>query len=369
MDDDNPGDRFLPHPAAGWYDRAIGTTGGGVESVARATPEQRRSYVRYILAGHGGKRSWDLAELAEWEPSALAPWADAVTEFDDAALTRLSDVEWPDFWHAAAGASDAAVDRLAARIAAGGAGAARVQMLVGVDTDRALQRLGDLGRGSAEVEEICGTYGLWVPPAGPAVRRYQRGARCIMQVQPADGPPEAGLRVLPPAADVFVDPRQDCALPLSVVLDVDLALLPGLQGGEGRRHPFVGSFCQDCEAEEDIRGDRGWRPAADGRLEFDEERDERCPGEAPQETWEQPHSLVLRPSRRYEPYDPRTRQKEIGRLGGRPDWAQYPVWLGCCDKPMFFVGQTYLFHFGGAGAHLFGFACECGAGNQVAQIT
>lgn len=383
----NPGDRFLPHPDADWYDRTIGTTGGGIEYVFNATPDQRRSYVRFILAGHGGERSNELFELVNWEPSALAPWADAVTDFDDAALVQLSEVEWPDYWHAAFGASDAAADRLAVRIAAdpppesaadgtaGRAALARVWLLAGVDTDRALERLAELGRRFATVREVCEETGLSVPPTGPAVRRFERRRQRIVQVDPSDGPPGSGLRVLPPAGDIFVDPRQDCALPLSVVLDVDFSLLPAfpMAARSPRRHPFVGSFCQDCEADEDIRGDRGWLPVTGGphagKLRFDEDREERCPGFDREALPERPYSLVLRPSDRYRRFDHRVSVEEFGWLGGRPSWAQYPVWLGCCDKPMFFVGQTCLYHFGGVGAHMYGFVCECGAGNQVAQIT
>jgi hypothetical protein len=36
---------------------------------------------------------------------------------------------------------------------------------------------------------------------------------------------------------------------------------------------------------------------------------------------------------------------------------------------MVFVAQSYLYHFGGTGLHLFGFARECGQGAQIGQST
>jgi hypothetical protein len=376
----NPADRFLPHPDADWYDATIGTTGGGIKRPYSATPEQRRSYVRFILAGHGGERSWELMELADWEPAALAPWADHVTAFDEA-LTPLFDVEWPDYWRASLGASDPAVDRLADRIAAapptgphpanwsGGPAFARVHLLIGVDSERALARLAELGHQYKIIDELCHSRGVWVPPTGPAVRRYAREKRLIVT---GDMAPEPGLRVLPPADGILADPRgAGCELPLSVVLDVDLALVPGAP--RIGRHPFIGSFCEDCEADEDVLDYRGWRPVADGplagKLAFDEERTPVCPGNAGELSWEQPRSLALRPSDRYVPYEERGSLTEVGQLGGWPNWAQYPNWPGCCGKPMFHVGQTNLGTFGGVGAHLFGFACECGAGTQISQLT
>src|SRR6185295_914794 len=117
----------------------------------------RRSYARYILCGAGGERNYDLKNLADEDPEALAPWADHVAGFHDRALERLVSVDFCEYWRVTAGASDAAVDDLAARILKqppkpldGGAAAdpaqARAGLLIGCDTERALSHLGTLGR-------------------------------------------------------------------------------------------------------------------------------------------------------------------------------------------------------------------------------
>jgi hypothetical protein len=200
-------------------------------------------------------------------------------------------------------------------------------------------------------------YGLWVPPTGPAVRRFSRQPQIIAKKHPS---PEPGLRVGPPATEILADPRGlGCALPLSVVLDVDLSLVDGPLKG---MHPFILSSCTDCEADEEIRGYRGWRRP--DLVVFDEERDETCPGydEGPPKL---PEALGLRPSDRY---GPSVVSREVGKLGGRPNWRQAPYWPVCCGKPMFFVGQIDGYEFGGRGG-MFGFGCECGLGVQFTQIT
>ena len=63
--------------------------------------------MRFILAGHGGERSQQLDELADWDPAALAPRADHVPDFDDAAIDHLGYVEPTGYWRACTGASDA----------------------------------------------------------------------------------------------------------------------------------------------------------------------------------------------------------------------------------------------------------------------
>jgi hypothetical protein len=365
---DTPAGRFLPHPDADWYDQVIGSTGGSIEAFWLATRHERQSYMRFILDGHGGNRCSEFRFLAEWEPLTLTLWADHVVDFDDDALEQLMGVEWPNYWHASLGASDAAVDRLAARIAAdpptGWYGRnsydmkyAWLHLLIGADTPHALTKLAELGREHELIDVVCHHHGLWIPPTGPAIRRYSQQPQIIARKHPE---PVAGLRVGPPAEEILADPRGlGCALPLTVALDVDLTLLESLLKGS---HPFIVSFCADCEADEEILGYRGWLRT--DKVVFDEERDEVCPGydEGPREL---PPALGLRPSHRYRG---RIGGEEVGKLGGRPDWRQYPDWPSCCDKPMFFVGQIDGHAFGGHGG-AYGFGCECGKGVQITQIT
>jgi hypothetical protein len=81
----NPEDRLLPHPDAGWYDRTVGTTGGGLgysgRSLSRTTPKERRSFARFVLAGNGGGYTWELRQLADWDPAALGAVSGVARQF------------------------------------------------------------------------------------------------------------------------------------------------------------------------------------------------------------------------------------------------------------------------------------------------
>jgi hypothetical protein len=372
----------LPHPQEPWYDANIGTAGLETDrELWNATPSQRRSHARHRLCT--ASKLHNVRELADWDPQALAPWADYVMDFDGPGLADVSFYGW----RATYGASAAAIDRLAQRIAADPPGgeygttrrgpdhivfdrpvgmdqhaAARVELLVGTDDDRALALLGDLARTHDAVRGLCEVHGLWIPPNGPAIRRYISRPRSIVT---NPGGPNPRLRVQPEAAGVLVDVRgPGCPAPLMVVFDLDLGLLHDglLIGSAGRRHPFVGSNCEDCEGDEDIRDWRAWT-TVDGKCRFDDVRDEVCPADSVVEP-ERHESLDLAPSNSHVQWG-----RRVGMFGGWPWWLQGPEWPGCCDRPMVFVAQASLFRFGGTGQELYGFACECGKGVQVGQMT
>ncbi|GAA1527703.1 hypothetical protein GCM10009827_050970 [Dactylosporangium maewongense] len=285
-------------------------------------------------------------------------------DFTDAAVARLVAADRAGFWRTSEHAPDELVDRLADRVAGSppvepwrhrpraDLDAARVELLLGADTDRSLARLGQLARSSGAVRQMCGARGVWVPADGPARRRYLPQARTIVTARTADPRLEA---FVDPGA-VFGDPRGlGCALPLSVPLLVSDALLPAAVRGGG--HAFVMSLCSECDADEDVRAGYGW---ASGM--FDEERVESCPGYPPDGSPEPPR-LRLAPAgeRRWD---------DVGRLGGRPAWSQAsPQWPDCCGRPMWFVGQLQTGEFGGVGGAIFGFRCECGHAAQSRQLT
>ncbi|MFF5229087.1 hypothetical protein [Dactylosporangium sp. NPDC000521] len=285
-------------------------------------------------------------------------------DFTDAAVARLVGADRAGFWRTSEHAPDELVDRLADRVAESppvdpwrrGSPAdidsARVDLLLGADTDRSLAHLGQLARSFDAVRQMCGARGVWVPADGPARRRYLPQGRTIVTARTAD--PRLTTFVDP--GSVFEDPRGlGCALPLSVPLLVSDALLPAVVRGGG--HAFVLSLCSECDADEDVRIGYGW---AFGR--FDEERVESCPGHPPDGDPEPPR-LRLAPAgeRRWD---------DVGRLGGRPAWSQaFPRWPVCCGRPMWFVGQLQAGEFGGVGGAICGFRCECGRATQIRQIT
>lgn len=294
-----------------------------------------------------------------------APYRGTVLEdFTDAAVARLVDTDWVGFWRTSASAPDDLVDRLADRIAASPPAeirryetapdldSARVELLLGVDTDRALTHLAWLARASETVREMCGERGVWVPADGPAERRYVPVPRTVVTARRA-GP---RLAAFVDPGSLFEDPRGlGCALPLTVPLLVGDALLPPAVRGGG--HPFVMSFCFECDADEDLRGDYVWR-----RGRFDGERDESCPGYPPDDG---PRPLRMRLAPAGE-----RRWDDVGRLGGRPEWLRAcPRWPVCCERPMLFVGQLWTGEFGGVSGSLYGFRCECGCAAQLRQIT
>jgi hypothetical protein len=162
-------------------DRESGTTSGAPEwhELTQVIPRQRRSGLRCVLAGHGGERPWRMRDVAAWLP----PETTRVTTDDDAALIYLSHVEWPDYWFAARGVSDAAVDALADRIGAAPLPAPgtpgplvaryRPELLTGIDTDHALARLADRSTQPPYRPQHCGACQLAIvhrnhPPPPPA---------------------------------------------------------------------------------------------------------------------------------------------------------------------------------------------------------
>jgi hypothetical protein len=368
---------LLPHPDAEWYDRTIGTS--GLEYFHRATPEQRRSYVRFILAGHGGERSQRLDELADWDPAAVAPWADHAADFDDAAIDQLGHVEPVGYWRACAGASEAAVDRLAARIASAppaqmpsayvmyqdDPAQARVELLAGADTDHSLLRLAELARTHESVRATAELHGVRVPDTGPGVRRYVPRP---VDLTYTEREPDHRLLSFPPAGGVLADPRgSTCALPLVVPLDLDLSVLPGdpLAGARTSRHRFLAGICDDCN--ESWWEPYTWRSAADGTMTLDLQREQKCAGSEGTTPPDPATALVVDRLGRYHP--DHDRRLGRGRLGGRPHWMQtWQDWPACCGRPMFYVGQLSLADYGGSGVHMYGFHCECGTGTQIPQV-
>lgn len=320
-------------------------------------------------------------------------------DFTDAAVARLVRADRAGFWRTSQHAPDDLVDRLADRIAASpprevrryelphdvrrhgvlrevqryevpgevrryevpgearrseapaDLDSARVELLLGADTDRALAHLARLGRRSEVVRAMCAARGVWVPAGGPAVRRYASEARTIVTARTGDPRLATGID----AGTVFEDPRGlGCALPLAVPLLVGDTLLPSAVRGGG--HPFVMSFCGECDGDEDLREEYRWRL---GR--FGEARDEVCPGYAPDDE-------RARLRLRLAPAGER-RWDDVGQLGGRPEWLRAsPQWPVCCGRPMWFVGQLQTVEFGGVGGSIYGFRCECGAAAQPRQM-
>jgi hypothetical protein len=386
---------LLPHLDEPWYDRKIGEE--GLRKVRDATPGQRRSAARWLLNGAGGQESRLAAALATWEPDAVKPWVDYVARYDDRGIERLVAVDFLHYWCVTVGASDAAVDDLAAAIrksppkAAGNPGTpakppqARVQLLVGCDTPRALEHLGELGRKHDAIREICATCLVAIPQHGPAERRYVRRPQLIVELDLADEEqakvkPARGLRRDVPTAKVLADPRGlGCPVPLRTVLEVDLGLLDGrpLAASPLQRLPLFTSLCEDCDADEETR-EYEWKPDPKHPklVRFTDERKQKCKGHLPEdgedddEGGERNVALALNPHGDFTK-DPGLRAGEkFGRLGGWPKWRQaYASVPEHCGKPMFFVAQANAAALGAYDATLFGFQCECGAGAQTVQST
>ncbi len=367
-------DAWLPHPSEPWYDRALGSKGGGLTHPWVPEPAKRRSYMRYVLCGNGGQRFYHLAEVAHQDPAALAPWADHVARFDDKAIARLAETDWTGFWRACTGASDAAIDDLAARVAKAPPAEARrhemmadvrqarVELLIGADTERALARLGELGRKHEAIRDMCYLRGVVVPmrsKSAPAVRRYAMPQQLIAKGARVSSPK---LRALGPPGRVLVDPRgRRCAHPVTVMLDVDLALLPGrpLARAKTRRGYLFTSLCDACE---EHTTDYTWKPAGN-KVAFEDGHKDSCHSAKPDRP-EKGVKLHLIPRSNKRLFD------VIGALGGWPCWVQaFPSWPSCHGKPMFYVGHVYVFELGAVGNHAYSFVCECGRGAQTNQCT
>ncbi|MCC6997840.1 MAG: hypothetical protein IT370_24710 [Deltaproteobacteria bacterium] len=368
-------DAWLPHPAEPWYDRELGTKGGGLSHPWTPDPAKRRSYMRYVLCGNGGERFHHMREVADQDPAALAPWADHVARFGDKAIARLLETDWTGFWRACTGASDAAIDDLAARIARSppreprrhemmaDVKQARVELLIGSDSDHALMRLGELSRKHKAIREMCRLRGVVIPKGARSagIRRYAMPQQLIASKARVANPK---LRALVSPGKILVDPRGlRCRHQVFVALDADLALLPGkpLARAKARRAYLFSSMCDACE---EHTTDYSWKPKGK-KIAFDDEHRDECDSEvAPDPPGKAVRLRLVQRQQLKSQFD------VIGALGGWPYWIQaFPSWPQCHGRPMFYVGHVYVFELGGVGNHSYSFVCECGAGVQTNQCT
>jgi hypothetical protein len=312
--------------------------------------------------------------------------------FDDEWLNMLMDVDFVDYWRASVGASDAAVDTLAERIRQqppdedsnwGGMQSpriARVELLLGCDTERALVHLGELGRENKHIRRLCFDRCVYVPESGPAIRRYVSQPQMITKPRRSKEPGDPRLEIFPPIESVLDDPRgMNCAASLTSLLTINLSILPGdpLADSPLRHHHFLTSFCEECD-------EGGWDqtyewtnlPSSDRKVQLVGERTDGCEGFSTIEDLADEIQNMQTAGWRLDPLGKLNPEygydlQDAGVIGGRPHWVQaHPGVPACCGRPMFFVGKIWAYDFGGTGAHLYGFHCElCGSGQQIAQIT
>ncbi len=385
----------VPHPGADWYQREIGEVGYLPGKLSDATPGQRKSLARFLLNEliEDGR----FGHLALQDAEAFAPYRDQVTRWPDERLVKLRDMDFRNFWRLARGASDDAVDRLAARLRdhLPEVNRHRALLLIGCDTPRAHLHLADLGRRSPEIARLSRDHHFRIPERGPAVRRFCPESREIIAYRQRKTPPEEivhdqGLEYPVDMEELMDDVRGwRCAAPLTNLLTVPLDLLDGdpLSSSPLRFHHWFLTTCEE-ECDEAIlaryvyraAGDDGRRITLIGDLEGSQ-RQPTCEGGLPDYDAAPRSSLsgvTLKHRLALEPYTPdrprRPLHTRYGQLGGYPVWYQQPEVPDCpeCGKLMFYVGQVTSYmvsDYSVAGAR-YGFHCEdCGIGAQVVQIT
>ncbi len=347
----------VPHAAEPWYSRAIGTT-GKLADLGSATPGARRSLARYFLEElHDDGR---FRQLAFFDPEAFRPWHPFLIEWDDERLSRLERACWRTWWWIAKGMRDEHVDRLATRIRTAKETELRrhlTGLLLGADTDRALEALASLGRARKDVRELCHTFHVHVPKQGPAERRYHPELRVLVV---AKGKGKAAVDSLIPAEQVLAKAHGVlCEQAPNVLANVALSLV-GLRS-KARTQPFLLTSCDACD---EWSHPYDWKGAKAITLV----------GTRPQRRCEGSGLPALRPQTLAVRAPAASDQGLAGTIGGRPRWTQSAEVPCCgeCGKLMFYVGTIHGSRVTDqvTDTDLFGFHCEdCGIGAQIPQFT
>lgn len=391
------GDELEPrvaHPDAGWYDRTIGSV-GDLSPLDTTTAGQRKSLARFLLNELVGDGRFK--QLVLLDRDAFRPYAEQVVAWDDDTLRLLREMDFRNFWRVARGASDAAVDALAVTIRAhldeleqdrANVNHYRVQLLVGADTERALEHLADLARISPQVARHCRERHLEVPERGPAVRRFtpdflEVNAYRVEEGELAHTP---GLEFPLDAAAYLPEERGwTCHAPPAHILTARLDRLPGdpLAGSPLKFHHWFLSSGEECCDEGMVGHSLAYRvlPGSERRVSLvanlsypGESRDE---GECSYEPYDEAEAVETRYRLALEPFTARDLDwpnEKVGRLGGYPEWWQHAEVPDCphCGRLMFYVGQVHASAIRDdvIDAALYGFHCEdCTIGAQVVQIT
>ena len=341
-----------------------------LDLVANLDSGDRQIMARFILESLSDGIDDDeylsmFTELLEHDQAAFVPHADWVAAWSDRRLARFAK-STDLYWHVTKGATFAAVDQLVRRIrvkrpADGSAGdlplspecKRLLMLLAGVETDYALTQIGPIIDRDMTAERFCRQACLDVWDEGyPAVLRFTHDRQSVV-VRPlgldetyVPNPKLDTLHFRRPSIDELDKPafRPTDRLPQISLLSMDLSLVPGVTLTS--RRPMHEVFYFGSQ----YYGD-------------------------PTDTWEKFEALA---KRRFEvrlqpagmpieaPY------KEVGIIGGRPQWVTEPAVPHClhCGMTMFYIGfvhaQSLLEELNAE--HIFSFHCEyCGIIENVPQ--
>lgn len=353
---------LFPEPDAPWYLPAIGRTGAVPRVTLLENAGARHSLARYLLDQRVESR--EIEDVLRIDPASFQPFADRVLALDDPSLRAWHEADRDEAVYAAFGASDAAVDALAAALPRAGAlgelDRVRVRMLAGVLTPHALQVAADLGRASPAVADVLGDELLQVPEEGPAILRFSPERLEVVRFRRYDtGDPTPGLTSGRPAAE-WCDPARgrQCDLPLTEVLTLPADRVPGPLR---RAFTFFASGCEECD---EVTTDQYTFRFAGAGITLEGIEESACEGSGNPSDGGPPVALV--------PYARKGDGRPCGHVGGRPRWWQYPEVPVCsdCSRLMFFVGQVSGLRDDLADVGLWGFVCEdCDRGTIVTQMT
>ncbi len=375
---------LVPAPQAAWYDPAIGEM-GDAPPLAELTAGQRKSLARYLL--NEQLEDDAFGKLLRLDAKAFQPYAAQVLKWNIEKLRRLHRMDFRNFRLVARGASDAAVDALAAmlRKKLPAINKDRALLLIGADTPRALEHLGELARASAELAALCADHHLEIPAAGPAIRRCSPQALDINAYEVEEGACShtPGLAFPLPAAEFLPENRGwTCHAPVAHLLTARLDLLPGkpLAASPLKAQHWFLAGGEECCDESAVGHALAYRalPGAEQQVELianlsypDQAREGECEYEGEPGPVASAYRLALEPYRGEELEWPNER---LGQLGGYPEWWQNPEVPTCpqCGRLMFYVGQVKAATIRNdvIDAALYAFHCEdCGIGAQIVQIT
>ncbi|MEM7048833.1 MAG: hypothetical protein AAF604_04200 [Acidobacteriota bacterium] len=377
----------VPHPEDDPdYDVTIGTE-GSLEDLSSATPGQRRSLVRYLLQELQSDPRFE--QLLLLDPDSFRPYANSILGWSEDSHGQLENVDFDTFWWVAQGASDEAVEKLASALEKslgegldtghdGGPRLTEIQrirtmLLLGVLSDRSLERLGELGREYRAVAELASEHQVAVPKEGPAQLRFSPGSLEVV-AEPATGRgrPQHSTGVLygPEFNQLFSLERSlTCLRSPEHVLSAKVSWLPGdpLAGSALPVQHWFFPSCSQCDDNLEDRIDFLVDSASE-KIELRghfHKAESCCPGDGEEADFPKVHLRIA-------PYSPEqeSTNRHLGRLGGRVSYrsAHCPT----CGELQFYVGWMHASAVRSDLPYvtLYGFQCErCGIGTLLVEMT
>lgn len=352
--------------------------------VGNLSEDEQKSLVYYLLSNLGDMIAENtLDEIISHKPALLDFYREALFS-DLEMLEEIRDTNMENWWNLARGARDEEVDVLLQHYDE--ADELVAMLLLGADTDYALQQLAARAKGSASIIEAMRDMHLILREDGTFERRYVATSYDLFKVESDEGPLPEGINLLTESEKALKGKVPTCKNDLLALLSCDFTKLAPFKGTAVEKigsYHFFSSNCEACDAwlesyafkiapqaPWDYIGtyttygeDKGVHNDIDpDNVDCDPDDAQSIDDDIPEHLLYTPHGVS------------KNGYERIATLGGRPRWVQSPEIPDCpeCGKMMFYIGRNQASEWTGSIGDqvVFGFACEdCLTAVQVMQCT